>query len=390
MTTERLTDAKLRSYRHTGQRQDVKDEGYTGKGTLYLRIGASKGKAWSFVYRHDGTYRRMTLGEYPVMGLKDAHKAAMEAALLIDQGQDPSEQAKAQRAAERQAATVAVLAEQFIELYSKAKKRSWAEDQRILWRDVLPVLGTRKAKDITRRDVAKLLDGIAARGAPIAANRTLAVVRKMFAWAVSRGEIEANPAQGVTAPAREQSRDRVLVDAEITALWRDLEAARMDPVTRQALRFMLTTGQRLGEVCAMTWEQIDGDVWTIPGAIAKNGNAHRVPLSGLALAILDQMPRGGRVVFPSRRGDRAMSPTALSHALRNNLELLGLADVHPHDLRRTAASHMTMLGHNRLVVSKVLNHVEGGVTAVYDRHTYDAEKRAALNGWAAKLEALIA
>jgi integrase len=211
----------------------------------------------------------------------------------------------------------------------------------------------------------------------------------MMNWALDSGEIEVNPAMGISEPSREHSRDRVLTDDEIVAFWRGLEGARMDAVTRQALRFMLVTGQRLGEVCAMRWEQVNG-VWTIPAEIAKNGIAHRVPLSGLALSILEQAKTisTGAVVFPSPRGDRAMSPTALSHALRKNLEQIGLADVHPHDLRRTAASHMTMLGHNRLVVSKVLNHVEGGVTAVYDRHGYDGEKKAALDAWAAKLEML--
>ncbi len=389
MTKQTLTDAGVRNMKPTGERVEVQDAGYTGRGALYLRIGAKSGKTWAFLFRLDGRLRRMTLGEYPAMTLAGARVAAAKAVLAIEAGDDPAGEALTAKAAQKAALTVAELADAFVELYCKPRKRSWPEDQRILLHDVVPAIGMLKAKDVTRRDIARLLDGVAARGAPIAANRTLAVVRKMMNWALDRGEIEVNPAMGISAPSREHSRDRVLTDDEIVAFWRGLEGARMDAVTRQALRFMLVTGQRLGEVCAMRWEQVNG-VWTIPAEIAKNGIAHRVPLSGLALSILEQAKTisTGAVVFPSPRGDRAMSPTALSHALRKNLEQIGLADVHPHDLRRTAASHMTMLGHNRLVVSKVLNHVEGGVTAVYDRHGYDGEKKAALDAWAAKLEML--
>lgn len=385
-----LTDTTIRNMKPTGARVEIQDAGYNGRGALYLRIGAKGAKSWAFLYRFDGRLRRLTLGDYPGVTLAGARVAAAQAVTEIEKGDDPASIRQGEKAINRQALTVEGLAADYVELYAKARKRSWAEDQRILLHDVVPALGTVKAKDVTRRDIARLLDGVAARGAPIAANRTLAVVRKMMNWAVDRGEIEANPAAGISAPSRERSRDRVMTDDEIVAFWSGLETARMDAVTRQALRFMLVTGQRLGEVCAMSWEQVNG-VWTIPASIAKNGNAHRVPLSALALSILEQAKQvdGGAVVFPSPRGDKPMSPTALSHALRKNLDQIGLDDVHPHDLRRTAASHMTMLGHNRLVVSKVLNHVEGGVTAVYDRHSYDPEKKAALDAWAAKLETLV-
>jgi integrase len=391
MAKEVLTDAAVKNKKGPERgRIEVNDGGYTGRGSLHLRVGAHDSKSWTIVYRYNGRLRRLDLGAYPEVSLAGARVKAAEAVLVIEAGIDPAERVQLVKVQEKAALTVEDLSSQFIELYSKKRKRSWAEDQRILQRDVVPTLGALKAKDLTRRDIARLLDSVAARGAPIAANRTLAVVRKMMNWALDRGEVTINPAAGVAAPSKERSRDRVLTDEEIKAFWCGLDSAHMDTVTRQALRFMLVTGQRLGEVCAMRWEQINS-VWTIPAENAKNGKAHRVPLSGLALTILDQAKAvtTGALVFPSPRGDRPMSPTALSHALRKNLELLGITDAHPHDLRRTAASHMTMLGHNRLVVSKVLNHVEGGVTAVYDRYQYDTEKRQALNDWASKIKQLI-
>jgi integrase len=147
-------------------------------------------------------------------------------------------------------------------------------------------------------------------------------------------------------------------------------------------------------VVSAAWEEFDrvNGWWTIPAEKSKNKLPHRVPLSPLALEVLDQARKvcgESRYPFPSPRGDQPMAQIALGHALRKNLAVLGAGDFTPHDLRRTAASHMTGMGISRLVVSKILNHVERGITAVYDRHSYDAEKRQALEAWARKLEAII-
>ncbi len=386
-----LTDAFVRNIKANGDRQEFHDEGYHGRGTLILRIGAKGSRTWNFLYKFQGTLRRLKLGDYPDLSLAAARLKAHEAVVTIESGTDPAESVAIEKETYRETTAVGDLAKQFIELYCKPRKRSWQEDERILKMDVLPVLGHKKVTEVTRKDVSSLLDSIVARGAPIAANRTLAVVRKMFNWAVDRGDLEANPIAGRSAPTKEQSRDRVLTDAEIQRFWEGLNRASMDPMTALALKFMLVTAQRLGEVCTLRREHIDQGIWTIPADIAKNGKAHRVPLNPIALSLIDSARevRHYSVVFSSPRGeDRVMSPTALSHALRKNLEEIQLENFHPHDLRRTAASHITMLGFNRLVVSKILNHADGGITAVYDRHSYDKEKSEALTAWSKKLERL--
>jgi integrase len=121
---------------------------------------------------------------------------------------------------------------------------------------------------------------------------------------------------------------------------------------------------------------------------------HRVPLSPLALAVLDEISpdshrEQSKWLFRSPRQEGPVTGTAVDHAMRHNGEALGTGGATPHDLRRTAASHMTSVGISRLVVSKILNHAEAGVTSVYDRHSYDGEKRAALDAWAARLEEII-
>jgi len=168
----------------------------------------------------------------------------------------------------------------------------------------------------------------------------------------------------------------------------------MSEGSRLALKLMLGTAQRKGEVVSAPKSEFDleAKVWTIPAERAKNGLAHRVPLSPLALEIIQEaMTAAGDSpwLFPSPFKDKPIIPTAVDHALRKNLPKLGLENLCPHDLRRTAASLITGLEFNRLIVSKILNHVETGVTAVYDRHGYDDEKRMALDAWSRKLEAII-
>lgn len=394
-----LTDRKIANAKAQEKRYEIADENDHGRGTLLVRVTPAGGKTFVFRYYWQGKVKRFTLGEYGnlpgQLTLAQARARAAELVGKLEQGTDPVEEEVRKRSEAANAPTVTALAAEYLEKWAKARKRSWKEDERILKRDVLPAWGTKKARDVTRRDVVLLLDSIVDRGAQIAANRTLALIRKMFNFGVSRSILEFNPCTGVQAPSPERQKDRVLSDEEIVRFWHALETASMSQTAKLVLRTMLVTGQRLGEVTQLRREQLDGDWWTIPASVAKNGKAHRVPLSPLALSLLTECEpiAGARYMFTSPKtkpdDERPMSTTALSHAIRNSMEHLGIAPFTPHDLRRTAATHIGMLGFNRLVISKILNHSEGSVTAVYDRHTYDPEKREALHAWSAKLEQLL-
>jgi len=233
--------------------------------------------------------------------------------------------------------------------------------------------GSRKVKDIQRRDVRELLDEIAAR-APIMANRTLALVRKMFTFAIEHDWLEANPCQMIKRFAPERQRDRVLSEDEVRALWKapDSEGA----IIAAVFRFRLLTAQRGGEVLGAAWDEMDltSGWWTISAARSKNGLAHRVPLSPQALKVLKPLRSvagDSPWVFPSPKKQGASIAHA-QKAIERIVQRSGV-DFRGHDLRRTAASLMVGVGVPRLVVSKILNHVETGVTAVYDRHSYDIE-----------------
>ena len=284
----------------------------------------------------------------------------------------------------------------YIERWAKPRKRTWTEDHRMLYKDVVPLWGTRKVTSINRRDVITILDGIVARGAGIVANRTLEVIRRMFNYAIEQSILEFSPCNRVRAPAQEQRRDRVLTEDEIRAFWHGLDKAGMSEGSRLAMRLLLVTAQRKGEVVGAPWSEFDlvGGWWTIPIERAKNKSSHRVPLSAGALSLLQcakELSGESPYLFPSPRNVNApVGGTSIDHALHRALSTIGLTNVIPHDLRRTAASHMTGSGIPRLTVSKILNHAEPGVTAVYDRHSYDREKRQALDAWGRRLEEIIA
>jgi len=384
----KFTDVFLRNLKPQAKRYLVWENHGFG-----VRVSTTGKKNFIYSYRYDGKPRFLTLGTYPAMTLAEAYKAHAEAWKMLEQGHDPGAVAVAARREEREAPTVAELAAEYLERWAKPRKRSWKVDERILKKDVLPEWGRRKAKDITRREVIRLLDRVAARGG-IMANRTLAVVRKMFNFAVSRDIIPASPCTAVQAPAPENRRDRVLTAEEIKTFWLNLDKTPISEEIKLALKLQLVTAQRKGEVISSAWADFDreGGWWTIPAEKSKNRLPHRVPLSALAkeiLAAAQTLAGDSGWVFPSLRTTGHITPAAVDHALRQARPLLGLDHFVPHDLRRSAASHMTGMGIPRLVVSKILNHVERGVTAVYDRHSYDNEKRQALEAWGYRLQNII-
>ena len=398
----RITDKGIAALKPKAERYEVWEDGRTGFG---VRVSPKGRKSWMFMYRFGGKARRMGLGTYPLIGVASARVQHANAKALLEKGVDPGAQQVERKHAERTAETVADLIEEYLEKWARPRKRSAHEDERTLRVEVLPNWGKRKAKDIRRRDVIELLDGIVERGSPIQANRTLAVIRKMYNFAISRDIVDATPVAMVKAPAKENQRDRVLSADEIRTFWNGLDEAPMNPGVKLALKLQLTTAQRKGEVVGAKLSEFDLNeaVWTIPAERSKNGLAHRVPLSDLAISLVEQAAadaEGSEWLLPGRRENGPLTPTAVNHWLRLALRptkkngetqppAIPLENVKPHDLRRTAASQMTSMGITRLVVSKILNHAEAGVTAIYDRHGYDQEKRHALDAWASHLESIL-
>ena len=392
----RFTDRQIQALKPRAERYEVREDGARGLGNLAVRVSPNGGKSWAFVYSVDGHNRRMTLGRYPETTVADAHAAASAALAKLQAGVDPGAVAVKANAEARKAPTFAELAALYLEGHARKHKRpaSVVKDEGMIRLDLLPAFGKRKASDVDRRDVRELLAAIADRGAPIKANRTLALLRHVYNWGVSEDLVPNNPCTGVKALGKETQCDRMLGEGELQTVLENLDGAGMSEEVRLALRLQLLTAQRCGEVMGLRWDEIDLDAswWTIPAAKAKNGKSHRVPLSKQALAVLAEakaLNPDRASVFPSPRGDKPMVETAVALAVRRaQPRFEGVAPWTPHDLRRTAASHMTGMGFPRLVVAKLLNHTDRAITAVYDRHSYDREKRAALDAWGRKVEAL--
>lgn len=361
------------------------------------------------MYWFEGVQRRVTFGVYPEITLEKAHSAYAKAREQLANKVDPSRLLIQSKIVHKASPTVAQLVDEYIEKWAKPRKRTWEEDARMLSKDVIPHFGKRKAKDIKRRDIVLLIDGIVDRGSPISANRTLRIIRKMFSFAVKRGVLDASPCVEIDPPAEENERDRILTEEEIKRFWFGLDRAKMSEGTRAVLRLLLITAQRKGELSQAKWSEVDlkSGWWTVPKEKSKNKRIHRVPLPPIAIDIFKQakaIAGDSRWVFPSCK-DQPITPRSISRAIRNNSEKKS-SDNHkhtppygdffqmnhftPHDLRRTATNMMTSSGISEFDVSKVLNHKIQSVTSKhYNHYSYDKEKQKALGVWDRKLTAIL-
>ena len=402
----KFTDASIRALKAKSERY----ERWEGNGRGFgLRVSSAGRKTFLFMYRVNGVSRRMSIGVYPAMTLSEARKSHADARLDLDRGIDPGRKLVEKKKGERDSSTVGGLVDEYIEFYAKPKKRSWRGDLGMLEKDVLPKWKNLKASAITRRHVVKLLDGIVDRGSGVIANRVLSLLRTMFTFAVNRGILDSSPCDKMAAPTEEVSRDRVLNVDEIKRIWFGLDDAKMSEGTRQALKLLLLTGQRNGEIAGAEWKEFDLSKgwWTIPCARAKNKKDHRVFLTQMTIDILAEakkLSNGSRWVFPSTEG-RHITTRSISRAIRNNSEakpedqrkhtppygdFFNVDHFVPHDIRRTVATMMAEAEVDEFHISKVLNHASQGITGkVYNRHHYDSEKQQALETWERKLRAIL-
>jgi integrase len=206
---------------------------------------------------------------------------------------------------------------------------------------------------------------------------------RFFRWCVGRGIIETNPATDLPKPGMARKRDRVLCENELVAVWRG--AGTMGWPHGAAIRLLILTGARLQEVGQLRWSELDDGAIKLEGSRTKNGQPHAIPLSTAAQALLAKAPRiaNSEFVF-TMTGKRAISGWSVA---KDRLDQLApIASWVIHDFRRTVATGLQKLGVGLQVVESILGHVSGsraGVVGIYQRHTYDAEKRAALEAWGA-------
>ncbi len=369
---------------------------------LGFRVGASGTRTFHVMTRVNGRQVRQVVGPYPATKLKHAREEAGEIIRQARKGVDPREQRRqVRREAERaRRDTFAAVVEDFISKYAKPRNRRWAETDRIFRVNVTPAWGKRPIASIARREVIDLLEKIAAERGGYMSNRSLAVIRRLFSWAVERDVIDASPALNVKPVGKEISRDRVLADDELRAFWKATEGD--DYPWHPFLRTLLLTSQRRSEVATMRWQDLDLEdnkpLWSIPRQFVKADRLHDVPLAPEVVAILKDLPRHqGAHVFTTGDGTVPVSGFMVAkHRVEKKMveimreaaeqagddpETVELPRWTLHDLRRTAATNMA-----------VLNHSPGGthgITAIYVRFRYDDERRQALEAWARRLDQIV-
>ena len=405
-------------------------------GGLVLRKRAS-GWFWYFRTVSPETKRDLWIplaqrNPYPDTTLKTARELASALRLKADSGIDHNEEKKREAANEakriadeaeaaRRALTVRALftlwQDTDLKLVVKGTKRSGRKDsglyaQEQFERHVFPHIGDVQALNVRRSDVMKLLDKLKAQGSSRTANVVLALLRQMFRFAAKRELVQGDPTFSIEkkdAGGKDSERDRKLTDAELRELARKAPTARLNPRTEAALWLLLATASRIGELVKAKWSDIDSvaRVWTIPAENSKNGKPHTVQLSDFALKWIDRLGslRSNPVwIFPNvsendhvntktfnkQFSDRQREGMPMANRAANTtaLALPGGKWV-PHDLRRTAASHMQALGVSSDVIDRCLNHTEANkVTRTYQRDELIPQRTDAFKLLGAHLELL--
>ena len=308
--------------------------------------------------------------------------------------EDPAGQVRSRNAS----LTFAQLATTWVNRHGRPNKvpRALYDDELMLNREICPAIGAMRADEVSKRDVIRILDGFADRGARVRSNRVFALLRSIYRWGLAEDLIKSDPTQGVRPRTLDVPCDRVLTDAEVNIFWHSLDGAPMTKAVATILRLALVTGQRIGEIAGMTQAELDlfvsNPMWTQAGRRRKNKEMTRVPLSPLAVALInDAISSSGTspYVFPSSSRDNAITAHAATRAISRARPELGLAHFRVHDLRRTVATGMASLGVNPHTISLVLDRIsvtKGTVTsAVYVKYSFDREKRDALERWATRI-----
>lgn len=407
MAKENITDSFLRSRRweeRMGSRPqiDIWDSGRHGLVMRLTKGTDDRGRpkftfTWCFVYKFRDRKPRLKLGRWPQMGHEAARRQADKASGKIADGIDPVEELRAVREHRREienVVTVATVAERFLNEYRTRRREKWREstehtNRLMMENEVLPVLGSWPVTAITSDQIESLLQGIMKRETVrrgVRANRVQALLSGLFKFAMKTKLAHANPVSGLERLGSERPRSRRLSNAEIKKLWQVLG----DGDAADQYRFMLATGQRVGECAKVEWKEIADGWWTIPSEKSKNHLSHRVYLGPLAMEVLTR--RGMKstgYVFPHAATHRSI-PTWRHERIET---ACGFEEPwQPRDLRRTVASEVSP-EFGRSIVAQLLNHSDSSaprVTGVYDRGDQDPGKRKAMMWWNERLGAIVA
>jgi integrase len=360
-----------------------------------LRLRAGGSRTFIVQYALGGRQRRMTIGAAKLLDAAKARQTARTLLAKVRLGHDPA----ADRAEARVRASDELLGDVIGRFLGRQERRlrprSYVDAKRYLEQYWKPLHSLHLAR-ISRGAVAARLSKIADEHGPVSADRARAALSSFFAWAIGEGLCDTNPVIGTNKHFDgAKSRDRVLADREMAIIWHSLP----DSDYGKIVKLLILTGQRREEIGALRQPEVDLEelVITLPPERTKNGRTHEVPLSKPAMAILkSHPPRAGRDFMfgdgPRNGNDRHGGFQGWSKSKAALDKQAGIGSWRLHDVRRTVATRMAELGVQPHVIEAVLNHISGhkaGVAGVYNRSSYAAEKKAALDLWGRHVQAVI-
>lgn len=390
-----------------------------------LKVTPAGGRIYVFQYRlggRGGTTRRYTIGKHGAFTPEQARRRAKDLAGLVHQGTDPIDSERSDHAAKETAKRKLAeqariesdlvfekIAERWLEYYEADGRRpsSVAMAKLVVNSHLLPALKGKVVPNLAASDFKAVIDAIPAKQRGMR-RAVYAYSSTFLSWAVDEGHITDKPLAGVRKPAAPESRDRVLSEDELAAIWS--ATTRVNAPFGAFFRLLILTAQRRSEVAGLDWNELSrkAAIWSLPSERAKNGIAHDVPLVPDVVAELDALAGGDKwpkkgFVFTTT-GKTAISGISKAKlALDRIVARRGWTDgategeeepIAPwriHDLRRTAATGFQSLGVRFEVTEAVLNHLSGaraGVAGIYQRHEWKDEKRSALDAWARHVQAL--
>ena len=390
-----LTDTAIRLAKAGDTDRKLAD----GKG-LYLLVTATGSKLWRLKYRIDGKEKKLALGAYPEVGLKEARAKRDEARKVADSGSDPAIAKREARIAKRIASanTFAAIAEEYIaKLEAEGRAGVTVGKTRWLLSKLSPALGSRPIGEITPHELLAVLRTSERAGQRETARRLRSFSSRVFRYAVATARATTDPAQpllGALVSPVAKHHAAITDPVAFGGLLRAIEGYTGQPVTCLALRFTPHAFQRPGEIRQAEWIEIDFDraVWTIPAARMKQRQPHRVPLSQQAIAILreaEALSGGGRFLFPKLGSPlKPMCENAINGALRR----LGYGpdDMTAHGFRSTASSLLNESGKwSYDAIERALSHADGNqVRAVYHRGAHWPERVEMAQWWSDHLDTL--
>jgi integrase len=352
-----------------------------------LRIREGGSRNYVIQYKIGAQNRRMTLGSIKTLTLEQARKTAKKHLGNVANGEDPQGEKLAVRATATE--TFGAVAGRFLEYQTKRLRLSTYNATKLYLMDRCKRLHGLKIEAVTRREISSVLGTIASHNGPVAADRARSALSALFSWAVGAGLVESNPVIGANKHSGMTSRDRVLKDEELAAVW----LALGDDDYGRIIKLLILTGQRRNEIADLRRGEICDRAIELPGERTKNHRPHIVPLSDAAYGLIeDRLGDDGERDLLFGKGSGGFSGFSKSKA-ELDTKLKGIAPWQLHDIRRSVATGMAEIGIEPHIIEAVLNHVSGhraGVAGIYNRAAYLEPKTAALNRWAHHIAVILA